>query len=176
MRTRFLTLPLLFVSALVAQDKAKPAATKVDFEKEILPIFEKRCVECHSTAAAGPDGRMKKPKGGVVLDGKDSMFASKKGKLIVAKKADDSLLYKSITLAADHEDRMPPAKKGEPLSKEQQDLIKKWIDEGADVGKWVGKKAEAGNGATGEGGRGKEGDKPKSDKPSAEDEGKKKKG
>lgn len=175
MRTSILTLPLLLVSALVAQDKAKPAAAKVDFEKEILPILEKRCVECHQTAHAGPDGKMRKPKGGVVMDNKEGMFASKKGKLLVAKKPDESQLYKSITLAADHEDRMPPAKKGEPLTKEQQDLIKKWIEEGADVGKWVGKKAEGG----GDAGHGKEGDKPKSDKPktdkpAGEGEGKKK--
>ena len=51
-----------------------------------------------------------------------------------------TLLYASISLAADHEDRMPPAKKGDPLPKEQQDLIKQWIDEGADFGKWTAKK------------------------------------
>ncbi|MBL8755348.1 MAG: hypothetical protein JNK15_18760 [Planctomycetes bacterium] len=167
--THLFTFPLLLATAVFAQDKAKPAAAKVDFQKEILPILEKRCVDCHQTAHTGLDGKMKKPKGGVVLDNKEGMFASKKGKLLVAKKPDDSMLYKSITLAADHEDRMPPAKKGEPLSKEQQDLIKKWIEEGADVGTWVGKKAgEAG---------GKEGDKPKTDTPPAgEGEGKKKKG
>jgi hypothetical protein len=35
---------------------------------------------------------------------------------------------------------MPPAKKGEPLPKEQQDLIKQWIDEGASFGAWTAKK------------------------------------
>ncbi len=167
MRIPFLfALTFAFASGLLAQDKDKPAAAKVDFAKEILPIFEKRCVECHSPAAPGPDGKMKKPKGSVVLTSKETILSGKKGKLIVAKKPGDSLVYQSITLAADHEDRMPPAKKGEPLSKEQTDLIKKWIEEGADFGTWTGKK---------DGEAGKETDKPKTDKP-ANEGGDKKKG
>ena len=171
---RILFVPLLLLSSVVvAQGKppegkpaegGKPAANAVDFEKQILPILEKSCVECHSFGKPGPDGKAKRPKGGVLLDGKDGMMASKKGKLIVPKKADDSLLYKAITLAADNEDRMPPAKKGDPLPKEQTDLIKQWIDEGASFGKWVGKKAEAPADKGKEGGgdkpKGKDGDKP----------------
>lgn len=137
---------LSFAAAVAAQGKdGKEAkepkkAEAVDFEKQIWPILEKNCLECHSKAAPGPDGKTKKPKGGVVLDSKDAITAGKKGKLLVAKKSGESLLYTSISLAADHEDRMPPAKKGEPLPKEQQDLIKQWIDDGADFGKWTAKK------------------------------------
>lgn len=137
---------LSFAAAVAAQGKdGKEAkepkkAEAVDFEKQIWPILEKNCLECHSKAAPGPDGKVKKPKGGVVLDSKDAITAGKKGKLLVAKKSGESLLYTSISLAADHEDRMPPAKKGEPLPKEQQDLIKQWIDDGADFGKWTAKK------------------------------------
>ena len=166
-RTPFFTSLALLSLALpsTAQDKDKPKpkqdakAAAVSFEQQIWPILEKRCIECHSTAAAGPDGKMKKPKGGVVLDSKDGITSSKKGELVVAKKPDDSLMYKSITLAADHEDRMPPAKKGEPLSKDETDLIKQWIEGGADLGKWTGKKAEAGKGKGDD--KGKAGDKPK---------------
>lgn len=132
-----LVAPLLVTASLTAQ--AKEA---VDFEKQIWPIFEKRCIECHATLHTGPDGKTKKPKGGVTLDSRDGISTSKKGKVIVAKKPDDSLLYAAITLAADDEDRMPPPKKGEPLSAEQTALIKKWIEGGADFGKWTGKKAD----------------------------------
>jgi hypothetical protein len=147
-----LTLAGLFAFAVPIQaqeGKDKPAADtkpaakgKVDFQTQVLPIFEKNCVECHATATTGADGKLKKPKGGVTLDSKDGITTSKKGKLIVAKKPDDSLLWQSITLPADDEDRMPPPKKGDPLSQEQQELIKKWIDEGAEFGSWTGKKAE----------------------------------
>jgi hypothetical protein len=139
--------PLLFASLLAfavgaaAQGKdQKKAADPIDFEKQIWPILEKNCLECHSKAAPGPDGKTKKPKGGVVLDSKDAITSGKKGKLLVVKKSGESLLYTSISLAADHEDRMPPAKKGEPLPKEQQELIKQWIDEGASFGAWTAKK------------------------------------
>jgi hypothetical protein len=146
-----------------AQDKAAPpkdkapAAKGVDFATQIWPILEKSCVECHTTAHTGADGKLKKPKGGVVLDSKDGIAGSKKGKLFVAKKPDDSLLYQSITLPADDEDRMPPAKKGDPLPKDQQELIKKWIEEGADYGSWTGKKADD---KAKEGDKGKDKEKP----------------
>ncbi|MBM3975118.1 MAG: hypothetical protein FJ301_13565 [Planctomycetes bacterium] len=149
---------LSFAVAIAAQGKEAKKAEALDFEKQIWPILETNCLECHSKAAPGPDGKVKKPKGGVVLDSKDAITAGKKGKLVVAKKSGESMLYASISLAADHEDRMPPAKKGEPLPKEQQDLIKQWIDEGADFGKWTAKKAEKKDGETPAGKDGK-GDK-----------------
>lgn len=158
MRIPFLSLlPFLFVATpVLAQTPDKPVADKpaaekpakdgkaaaVDFEKQIWPILEKSCIECHATAAPGPDGKMKKPKGGVVLDSKDGITTSKKGKLIAAKKPDDSLLFTSISLPADDDDRMPPKKKGAPLPQDQQDLIKKWIEEGGSFGSWTGKKAD----------------------------------
>ena len=133
MTMRALAVVPLFAAALAAQGK-------VDFQKQVWPILQARCVECHAAPHTGDDGKVKKPKGGVVLDSKDAITAGKKGKLLVVKKSGESLLYTSISLAADHEDRMPPAKKGEPLPKEQQDLIKQWIDEGASFGAWTAKK------------------------------------
>ncbi|MBL8750438.1 MAG: hypothetical protein JNK78_14845 [Planctomycetes bacterium] len=174
---RFL-LPLaltFFPAFLVAQDKPAPekpgaekkegqdkkdkekSAAKVDFQKEVWPILEKRCVECHETPHTGPDGKMKKAKGGVVLDSKDGITTSKRGKLVVAKNAAGSMIYESISLPADDEDRMPPAKKGDPLAKEQIELIQRWIDQGADFGSWTGK-AKATDKA---GDKPTEGDKPK---------------
>jgi hypothetical protein len=169
-------LPSLFVCLLTlpvaaqggqgkpAQEPAgKPAAKgKIDFASQIWPILEERCIECHSTAKAGPDGKLKKPKGGVVLDTKDGITGSKKGKLIVAGKPDTSMLLASITLPADDEDRMPPAKKGDPLPKEKTDLIKAWIEEGAEFGEWTGKPpADAKDGKDGaKDGKGKPAEKP----------------
>jgi hypothetical protein len=127
----------LLPGVLFAQDGGK-GKKKVDFATQIYPILEKRCVECHATAYV-ENGRTKKPKGGVVLDSKDGITTSKRGKLVVAGKAADSILVESICLPADDEDRMPPPKKGDPLSKEQIDLIKSWIDDGAEFGKWNGK-------------------------------------
>lgn len=128
-------LPLLLV---LSCGGIASAQGKIDFQRQILPILEKSCIECHATAHTGPDGKLKKPKGGVALDHKDG-FAAKKG-LIVAGKPDASLLFTIVTLAADDEDRMPPAKKGDPLPAAQTALIGQWITEGASFGNWAPKK------------------------------------
>src|SRR5262249_30077998 len=105
---------MLLPAALAAQAKGQKdqAADKVDFQKQVLPIFEKRCFECHGSPGTDAGGKVKKPKGGVILDTKDGITTSKKGKLIVAKKPGDSRLIEVISLPSDDDDRMPPKKKG----------------------------------------------------------------
>lgn len=91
------------------------ASAKVDFVKDIQPILQKSCVECHSA---------EKTKGDLRLDNKEGALHAVK-----AGKSADSELYKRVILPKDHDDIMPP--KGEPLNKAQTDLLKAWIDEGA---------------------------------------------
>jgi hypothetical protein len=146
MRIPFVTSLLVLSAAVAAQAKdPKPAAAAVDFEKDVWPILESRCVECHTTEHVTAEGRKKKPKGGMTLDSRVGIEGSKNktGKLVVAKKPDESLLYVAITLPADHDDRMPPekAKNNAPLAKDQTDVIKRWIEGGASFGKWTGAKA-----------------------------------
>lgn len=138
MSQRALAVVPLFAAALAAQGK-------VDFQKQVWPVLQARCVECHAAAHMGADGKMKKPKGGVVLDSKDGMLGS--DGLIVAKDAARSSLYTVVSLPADDEDRMPPANKGKPLTDEQQATIKQWLDEGASFGGWTGKKEKDAAGA-----------------------------
>ena len=92
------------------------AENKVDFAKSIQVVLEAHCIDCH-----GP----KKQKGDLRLDKKETALAE----VIQPGKSGESELYKHISLPADHEDIMPP--KGDPLTKEQIEVIKKWIDEGA---------------------------------------------
>ena len=92
------------------------AEDKVDFAKSIQSVLEARCIDCH-----GP----KKQKGDLRLDKKETALAE----VIQPGKSGESELVKLISLPADHEDIMP--NKGEPLTKEQIEVIKKWIDEGA---------------------------------------------
>jgi hypothetical protein len=127
----------LFPAAVLAQGPAK-----VDFERQVWPILERRCIECHGTQHTGPDGKVVKPKGRVVLDSLDGITTSKRGRLVVANEPDQSLILESISLPADDEDRMPPAKTGDPLTPEQIELIRRWIAEGAPFGKWTGKASQ----------------------------------
>ena len=106
----------MWATALPAQTE-----TKVDFAKEIRPILEQSCVECH-----GP----KKQKGKLRLDSKEAAFkGGEDGPVIIPGKADKSDLYRRITLAAGSDDVMP--NKGDLLTKAQTDLFHDWINQGA---------------------------------------------
>jgi mono/diheme cytochrome c family protein len=97
------------------------SADKVDFAKDIQPILQKSCVECH-----GPE----KPKGKLRLDTKEvALKGGKDGAVIVPGNADKSEMYRRITLPADNDDVMP--NKGDKLTKAQTDLIRDWINQGA---------------------------------------------
>ena len=102
---------------------AAPLAAAVDFNKEIVPILQQRCVECH-----GPD----KQKGKLRLDTHaDFLKGGKDGEIVKAGDAANSEVYKRVILPKDNDDRMPP--KGDSLTAPQIELIKNWINEGA---KW----------------------------------------
>ncbi len=95
-----------------------PAA--VDFEKQILPIFEKKCFECHSAA-------VKKPKGKVALDTAEDLAE-------VAEDVEWDWLLDLVKMPPGDPDVMPPQDKGTPLDKDQIALLETWIKEGASIG------------------------------------------
>lgn len=117
------SLLILTVLALAGTVSTR-GADKVDFAKEIAPVFQKSCLECH-----GPE----KQKGKLRLDTKEAVFkGGEDGPIIVVKDALKSDLIRRVTLAQSNDDAMPPSGKGEPLTKAQIELIAKWIDQGAE--------------------------------------------
>jgi len=113
---------ILIAAALAVFGGAQiQAETKVDFVKDIQPIFQENCVKCH-----GPE----KQKGGLRLDSKAAALkGGKDGEVLTPGTADKSDLYRRITLAPGSDDIMPS--KGDPLTKAQTDLIRDWINQGA---------------------------------------------
>src|SRR5437667_2394635 len=113
---------ILILSGLVGYGNWEASsADKVDFAKDIQPILQKSCVECH-----GPE----KPKGKLRLDTKDgALKGGKDGVVIEPGNADKSEVYRRITLPADNDEVMPD--KGARLTKAQTDLIRDWIHQGA---------------------------------------------
>jgi WD40 repeat protein len=96
----------------------------VDFEKEILPIFRRNCLACHSATEAQSDLTLETP--ATILKG------GSEGPAVVAGKSAESLLLKLS--ARQKEPFMPPPDndvKAKPLTPQELGLIKKWIDEGA---------------------------------------------
>src|SRR6266849_3766595 len=91
---------------------------KIDFGREVLPIFRQNCVGCH-----GPSQQMN----GLRLDRRSS--ALKSGlRRIVPGSSDNSFLYHRL-IGTEYGMQMPPAG---PLRPEQTSMIKTWIDQGAE--------------------------------------------
>jgi hypothetical protein len=140
--------PRSFLACLpIACLAAGSSARAVDFEKEIWPIIESTCLECHQ-APHEKNGKVKKPKAGLRLDGAWAILAgSDDGSILTAAKSSESSLYLRVTLPSDDDDFMPPKDKGDPLTKTELALLKKWIDDGADFGGWEGSQEGRSGGA-----------------------------
>lgn len=96
------------------------ATAKVDFVRDIQPIFQTSCAPCH----AG-----ERPKSGLRLDNKAlAMQGGLGGVAIIPGNSKDSRLMHRL-LGLDGEKQMPLG--GPPLKAEQIELIRRWIDEGA---------------------------------------------
>jgi mono/diheme cytochrome c family protein len=108
--------------ALFASEPPKVTEAKVDFAREVQPIFAKRCFACH-----GPD----EAEGGLRLNEKESAFGEldSGSRAIVAGNLKRSILLAKIA-ADDLGERMPP--EGKPLSKTEIDTIRRWIEQGAE--------------------------------------------
>ncbi|HJN88785.1 MAG TPA: c-type cytochrome domain-containing protein [Verrucomicrobiota bacterium] len=107
--------------------KLPPAAKKqVSYKKDIQPLFEKSCVNCH--------GPKKKPKGKYRIDTRELALkgGSEGVSLIPGKSKESPFSYYLIDQVVDFE--MPPSGKREKypvLTKEQIGLVLAWIDQGA---------------------------------------------
>ena len=124
------TLKLLFLCTLIpgfgyassyfSLRSVRTPQSPVDFAREIQPIFQATCFNCH-----GP----KKAAGQLRLDLKSAaMKGGLSGPIIVPGNSKQSRLLMRI-LGEGGEARMPM--NGDPLKSEQIALIRQWIDEGA---------------------------------------------
>jgi hypothetical protein len=98
---------------------------EVDFSTEIKPILNKHCITCH--------GGVKKSGGFSVLFEEEALAATESGHpAIIPGNPNSSELIKRLT-HSDPELRMPYERA--PLSKDEIDLLKTWIRQGAKWGK-----------------------------------------
>jgi mono/diheme cytochrome c family protein len=108
-----------FADNFARSTAAQVNQAKIDFKRDIKPIFAANCYQCHSAKKASSqlrlDARAAAMKGGL------------SGAVIVAGNSKDSRLVHRI-LGLNDEARMPM---GGQLKPAQIELIKRWIDEGA---------------------------------------------
>jgi hypothetical protein len=114
---------------LLAAVLAMPSASgedRISFNKDIRPILSDACFQCH-----GPDEA--KRKGGLRLDVRSSATAKldSDATAIVPGKSAESELVKRI-VSNDAELRMPPDNVGKKLTPAQIELLKMWIESGAE--------------------------------------------
>ena len=93
----------------------------IDFQRDIQPIFEERCLDCHDAETR---------KGGLALDTHYAahQLTDSGERLLVPGSPEKSLLLRLIT-AHNPKERMPP--KGKPLQPPQIEAVREWIAEGA---------------------------------------------
>lgn len=93
------------------------------FNQVISPILDSKCVKCHNTG---------KSKGNLMLSSIDKiLIGGEKGQIIKSNSSVDSRLYTYLNLPIDDEMHMPPDGNSQ-LNENEKELIKLWIDEGAD--------------------------------------------
>jgi uncharacterized protein DUF1553/uncharacterized protein DUF1549/cytochrome c len=96
------------------------SAATVDFKAQIQPVLNASCVPCHQAAKAN---------GELALDSAQGVAqGGKSGAAVTAGDASRSLLYQRIS-ATEKSVRMPPG--GKALPAETVDLIRNWIEQGA---------------------------------------------
>jgi len=113
------------IAVILCCAASAPAADRpIDFNRDIQPILADRCWSCH-----GRD----KPMAGVKLSDHASATVARDGAIpaIVPGMPADSALMQRI-LSADPDVVMPPPEIQKPLSDAQKELLRRWIEQGAE--------------------------------------------
>jgi hypothetical protein len=109
---------LYIVTIIVWSNLAQ--AEPVNFDQQIRPLLEQKCHSCHGPA---------KQEGGLRLDSKKwTLKGGDSGAALTANNHEKSELYQRI-ISTDPDLRMPA--KADAFTKEEQELIYRWVKEGA---------------------------------------------
>ena len=111
-------LPALIAAATAVLNPAVHPETAIDFQRDVQPLFREHCITCH-----GPTQQF----GGLRLDRRADALRGGTQTDIGPGNADGSRLYHRVIGTAFGQ-QMPPTG---PLSREQTETIRQWIDEGA---------------------------------------------
>ncbi len=118
---RLAVLSLMILGPMILVPMTARGDDKVDFMEQIQPIFKRNCYKCH-----GPSPNA--DKGDFRMHSKEAFVDAE---IVMAGSVDESELFARIALDAEEDGFMP--KGGKPLSEEQIELIRVWIDSGAEM-------------------------------------------
>jgi len=115
----------LSVAGRLAAPTSAAEPERVDFSRQVLPLFADRCFACH-----GPDEDTREAD--FRLDLRASVFdRDSESPLIVPGNSRKSPLFERIS-SHDPGLKMPPSSATRQLKREEINLIRRWIDQGAD--------------------------------------------
>ena len=98
-------------------------AEHVDFTKDVLPVLQRHCFECH-----GPGAQ----EGGLRFDNQDEFLSGGySGPAVVSGKPSESELLRRVSLDRLHDDAMPPV--GPGLSDREVIILRQWIQQGGEL-------------------------------------------
>jgi WD40 repeat protein len=114
-----------------AADAIQPADPQlgraVDFNLDVFPVFESKCLACHNKTTKESD---------LVLETVESILkGGASGPAVLPGKPDESLLYGAASRAAEpHMPPLPNKVAAKPLAPRELGILRKWIEEGARPG------------------------------------------
>ncbi len=125
--------PIVFLTIVTTSLIIGCSQQQVSFSKDILPVFNARCLVCHDGKGEGSE---KTDYLTITYD--DVMKGTKYGPVVIAGDSMSSTLYRVISHQTDPKIQMPPHHnislaegRSEPLKSEEIELVKNWIDQGA---------------------------------------------
>jgi hypothetical protein len=124
----------MLAGAVVGDDTSRPAAAKptsgrkIQYARDIQPILSANCFLCH-----GPDQRNRKA--GLRLDLPEEAVKKLKDGTRAVVPGDAKASELTARIFSTDSDRMPPAKSHKVLKEAEKQLLKRWIDEGAEYQK-----------------------------------------
>ncbi len=120
---RFFACLALVGVALAPMPALAADAPRVNFSRDILPILSDNCFFCH-----GPEEQSRKAD--LRLDTKAGLLRTE-NPIVIPGKSSESELILRVT-SDDKEELMPPPRSNRVLKPREIELLRRWIDEGAD--------------------------------------------
>ncbi|MBY0588401.1 DUF1553 domain-containing protein [bacterium] len=124
---RILTVLISGAMVILAPTGRASDPSEISFDRDVRPILSSRCYACH-----GPDDEHREA--GLRLDDRDQATAVLESGLraIVPGDPARSTILHRVT-SRDSAQRMPPEGKDVPLTPKEVDLLRRWIEQGANV-------------------------------------------
>jgi hypothetical protein len=122
---------ILILCTFAASHSLAAAQDSIDFNRDIRPLLSDRCLTCH-----GPDDSTREAD--LRLD-EPARLGNASDSVVAPGSAENSTLFERIT-STDPDIQMPPPESEKSLSKQEIELIRQWINQGAvwdDHWSWV---------------------------------------